>query len=208
MSVGITVRGVGIATRTPDTAHLVVGVDVAAATAGAAQSGASAAMAAVVAGLREAGVAAADLSTASITLAPTLDYSGPTPRMTGYGASQSLAVRVRALGDLGMVIDRAIADGATMVHEVTLEVSEPAAALAEARERAMADARARAEALARLAGVSLGKAVAIEEGPRGGRPVPMAKAARTELAMDAGTPVEAGAAELAVEVEVTFAILG
>jgi uncharacterized protein YggE len=208
MSTGITVPGMGVATRIPDAARVLVGVEVAAATAGAAQSGASAAMAAVTAALREAGVAPSDLATASIALAPTMDYAGPTPRMTGYGASQSLAVRVRSLDRLGELIDRAIAAGATIVHEVSLEVSEPAEALAEARERAMADARARADALARLAGVSLGRAVSIVEGPRHGRPIPMAKAARMELAMDASTPVEAGTTELTVEVEVTFAILG
>jgi uncharacterized protein YggE len=128
--------------------------------------------------------------------------------MTGYGASQRLSVRVRAVDELGRVIDRAIAAGATVVDEVSLELADPGAATAQARELAVADARSRAEALAAAAGVTLGKAVAIMEGPRAGEPRPFAKARAELMSVAADTPVAAGTTEVVVEVEVTFAILG
>lgn len=208
MGDGIRVRGVGEVSRVPDVARIMVGVETSAATAGEAQSVASGRMAAVIAALRASGVAERDLATAHISLGPTFDYSGATPRMTGHAATQTLAVRIRELGALGPTIDRAIAAGATTVHEVSLELAEPGAALAEARDLAMASARARAEALARAAGVSLGRAVSIVEGPHGGAPQPMFKAARMELMAAADTPVAAGTTDLVIEVEVTFAILG
>ena len=205
---GITVRGVGLAVRTPDLARVTLGVEVTEAGAADAQATASRRMAEVIAAVRTAGVAARDVATARIALGPAWDYAGPTPRMTGYTASQSLAVRVRELGSLGAVIDAGVRAGATTVDSVSLEVAEQGVALAEARDAAMADAHARASALARAAGVSLGRAVAIREGfGGGGSPVPMFKVARMELAASA-PPVEAGETELSVEVEVTFAILG
>ena len=206
--VGITVRGTGQVTRTPDLARVSVGVETLAASAGEAQSVASGRMRAVLTALREAGVAAADLATARMTLEPAFDYSGPTPRRTGYAATQAVAVRVRDLDALGGVIDRAIAAGATTVHDVSLDVASPGQALAEARELAMADARARAETLARAAGVSLGRPLSIVEGPSSGEPRPMFRMAAMDMAGSPPTPIAAGTAELAVEVEVTFAILG
>jgi uncharacterized protein len=204
---GITVRGSGQVARTPDLARVTVGVEAAAATAGEAQAAASARIRAVLAALREAGVEDRDVASARISLEPAYDYSGPAPRMTGYGAHQSLAVRVRQLDELGAIIDRAIAAGATVVHDVTLDVAEPAVALAEARDLAMADARTKAGALARAAGVTLGKAVSIVEAPSGNLPLPMFKA-RLAAAPPSDTPIAAGTTELAAEVEVTFAILG
>jgi uncharacterized protein YggE len=204
---GITVRGTGVAVRAPDLARVTLGVEVTEAGAADAQARASERMAAVIEAVRAAGVASRDVATARIALGPAWDYSGAAPRMTGYTASQSLAVRVRVLADLGSVIDAAVRAGATTVDSVALEVADPAAALAEARDAAMADAAAKAAALARAAGVSLGRAVSIREGFGGGGPVPMFKAARMEMAAGA-PPVEAGEAELSVDLEVTFAILG
>jgi uncharacterized protein YggE len=205
---GITVLGVGLAVRAPDLAQVTLGVEVTEAMAADAQARASERMTAVIDAVRGAGVAARDVATARISLGPSWDYAGASPRMTGYTATQTLAVRVRELGALGGVIDAAVRAGAATVEAVSLEVADSAAALAEARDAAMADAIARATALARAAGVSLGRAIAIREGVGGGgMPVPMFKAARMELA-DAAPPIEAGETELRVELEVVFAILG
>lgn len=203
---GITVQGAGLAVRAPDLGRVTLGVEVTEVGAADAQARASERMAAVIEAVRGAGVAARDIATARIALGAAWDYSGVAPRMTGYTATQTLAVRVRELGALGGVIDAAVRAGATTVESVSLEVADQAAALAEARDAAMADATAKATALARAAGVSLGRAVAIREGVSGGIPVPMFKAARMEMAA-AAPPVEAGETELSVALEVTFAIL-
>lgn len=207
MRSGITVRGTGRAQRTPDLATLSVSVDTQARTAGEAQSAASTRMRAVLTALREAGIADADIATQQIALNPAYDYSGSTPRMTGYAASQGLAIRVRRLDDLGRVIDTAVTAGATTVADVSLALTEPDAAMDEARDNAVADARRKAERLAAATGATLGAVIAITEGGRQDEPRPMLRA-KMEMAAAADTPIAAGTTELTADVEVTWAILG
>ena len=69
----------------------------------------------------------------------------------------------------------------------------------------MAEARDRAAVLAESAGVRLGGVSDIVEG--GAPPAwPVPKMARTMMAAEAATPVEAGTTEIAVTVTVTFRI--
>jgi uncharacterized protein YggE len=205
---GITVRGRGSASRAPDMATMVLSVEAQAAQAGDAQASASRRMSAVLEALRDAGIADVDIATTQVSLGPSFDYSGNTPRLIGFTASQGITVRVRALGDLGPLIDRAIAAGASGVSEVSLGLSEPAAALDEAREAAVADALRQAQALASAAGVGLGAPIAITIADREPGPRPLMRM-KAEMAMDASaTPIAVGTSEVIVEVDVTFAILG
>jgi len=205
---GIRVRGTGHVARTPDSATAMLGVETQAPTAGEAQTTASARMRAAIDAISTAGVAPDDISTRQVSLSQTFDYSGNTPRATGYQATQGLAVRVRDLSRLGPVIDAAVTAGANQVSEVTLELTDPAGARAEARDLAMADARHTAEALARAGGVRLGLPIGIREG--GGEaypPQPMFRG-KAEMAMVADTPIAAGQTDIEVSVEVTWGILG
>lgn len=205
---GIRVRGVGRVGRTPDSATVVLGVETQAPTAGEAQAGASARMRAAIEALVANGIASRDISTRQVSLAQVFDYSGDTPRPAGYQATQSLGVRVRDLTRLGPVIDAAVGAGANQVSEVSLELADPASALAEARDLAMADARSTAEALARAGGVRLGLPVSIREGGRDVSPPHPMFRAKSEMAMSADTPIAAGETDIEVFVEVTWGILG
>lgn len=202
---GISVRGSGTVSRMPDQATLTIGVDAIAGAAGEAQAAASARMTAVLAALREAGVAPTDVVTGQVTLGPRYDYTGETPRLTGYQASQTLLVRARGREDLGNVIDRAVGAGATTVQDVRLGIAEMAGAEDEARTLAIADARRKAAVLAGAAGVTLGNATLISE-EVAGMPVPVAFKAAS-MGADASTPVAAGSTDITMSVLVTFAIL-
>jgi uncharacterized protein YggE len=203
---GITVRGSGLARRTPDQATVTVSVERQGVTAGDAQQSASARMRAILVAIRETGVTDEDVATSQVSLNPSWDYSGSTPRMTGYTASQGVTVRVRRLDDLGTVIDRAVGAGATNVSEVTLSVADPKAALDEARELAIRDAQRKAEAIAAVAGVTLGAPIQIIESVSAPGPRPMMRA-KAEMALAADMPISVGTSELTAEVEMTFAIL-
>ncbi len=205
---GITVRGVGRVGRTPDSATVVLGVETQAATAGEAQAVASTRMRAAIEALTSNGTAARDISTRQVSLSQMFDYSGDTPRPAGYQATQSLGVRVRDLARLGPVIDAAVGAGANQVSEVSLELADPAAARAEARDLAMADARRTAEALARAGGVRLGLPISIRESGRDTSPPHPMLRAKAEMAMSADTPIAAGETDFEVSVEVTWGILG
>jgi uncharacterized protein YggE len=121
--------------------------------------------------------------------------------------TNTVEATVRVIETAGGVIDAALAAGATSMDGLTFRVSDPAAALGEARRLAVADARARAETLAAEAGVRVGAVVAIVEGGElaPGPPRPVAEF-RMKAAADVSTPVEAGTTELTISVAVEFAI--
>jgi uncharacterized protein YggE len=204
---GITVAGAGIVISTPDEATLSLGVQTQAVTAAGAQQDASAAMTKVIAAVKAAGVADADLATQWISLQPQVDY-GPTgngpSKVTGYQASQSLAVTVRHLDQTGAIIDAAVNAGANQVGGVSFSLADPSSATAKARAAAVADAKQRAQTLAQAAGVTLGAPVSISE-VSAPSPIPFAAAAPAGGAQ-LSTPVEAGTTQVEVDVQVTFAI--
>jgi hypothetical protein len=202
----ITVHGTGRVTLTPDMATVDLGVSTRAATASAAQESAATKMTAVLAAVRSFGIADKDLATVSVNLSPTYDYNDGNQKLTGYEASQTLEVKVHKLGDTGSLIDSAVTAGASIVQGISLTVSDPAAATAQARTAAMADAKARAAALAQSAGVSLGAPISITEGSSP-LPTPMPFAMGAAPAADkASTPIVPGTTEIDLDVEVVFAI--
>lgn len=204
---GIRVGGTGRVERAPDVATVTLGAQVEAAGAAEAQRLAGERMRAVLAAVAAAGVEAADVATDRVSLEPTFDYSGPTPRGIGYQATQTVRVRVRDLTALGGVVDAAVTAGANQVAEVTLGLADAASARAEARTLAMADARRAAEDLAEAAGVRIGLPIAIveDEGDRSPGPLRFKMA---EAALGDGTPVAAGRTIVEVSVRVTWALLG
>ncbi|MFN8519225.1 MAG: SIMPL domain-containing protein [Chloroflexota bacterium] len=204
---GIRVRGNGRVERTPDLGTVTLGAQVEAATAGDAQRLAGERMRAVLGAVAGSGIDPADVMTERVTLEPTFDYGGPTPRPTGFQATQAVHVRVRDLALLGTVVDGAVAAGANQVADVTLGLADPVAARAEARALAMADARRSAEDLAAGAGAHLGLPLSIveDDGDRVPGPVRFKMA---EAAMAGGTPIAGGRATVEVSVLVTWSLLG
>ena len=199
----ISVSGLGRASRPPDQARLSFSVEVTTSGAGDAQRGASEGMRAVLTALAES-VDAGDLATQAIALEPVYDYRESGARLTGYRATQTVAVRVRRLDELGALIDRAVGAGATGITGVELGLADPAAAESEARAMAVADARTRAQGLADAAGATLGEVLALEEGPVTSPPRPMMRMAAEQ--MTGGTPLAEGTTEVVVEVRATFAM--
>lgn len=206
---GITVVGTGKVTLKPDLATIVVGVQAQATTAAKAQSQASAATAKIIAAVKGQGVADADITSQWISLQPQYDYSAngaAPPRVTGYLANQSLAVKVRQIDKAGPVIDAAVGAGANQVGGISFSVADPTGATAQARTAAMADAKQRAQSLAQGAGISLGAVVAVSE-VASPSPTPIPYAAAVPAAGDISkTPVQVGTTEVEVDVQVTFAI--
>lgn len=123
---------------------------------------------ALVSGMKELGVESRDLRTSGFSVDPQYRYdngkngrSSP-PVIVGYEVGSTLTVRIRDIGRLDEVLDRAVSLGATTSGGVSFDIDDPARLRIEARRKAMEDAKANAEALAEVAGVSLGKAVRID----------------------------------------------
>ncbi len=189
----MTVTGEGMATVVPDLAWVTLGVSHDAPKAGDAMAQMSQDMAAVLAVLAGAGIAPVDIQTGQLTLEPRMDYSSSdgVAKMLGYTATTLVEVRVRALADLGSVLDAVVQDGANRLGGIRFDVSDKEPILQAARRDAVADARARAELYADAAGFVLGDLVSLSEAGGFGPPMPMYDM-RGGMLMEAAVPIAAG----------------
>lgn len=187
----------------PDRAMVGLGVVTDGATATAAMQANAQRMAGVMAALRRAGVPEKDIQTSGLALSPQYAYKeNQPPSLTGYQASNQVAVTVRDLARLGQTIDAVVQGGGNQVNGVSFGLSDPTAAENAARNAAAAALAAKAELYARATGHRVLRLVSLSEG--GGyapRPVmaPMAMMKR-EAAQDA-TSVSPG--ELTVRIDVS-----
>ena len=154
----------GRVSRVPDLATIRAGVVTQAPSAAAALADNAARMARVVAALKAAGIADRDIATASVSLSPQYrDGDNQPPVITGYQASNSVSVRFREVARAGKALDTLVAQGANQIDGPTLSLSNPDAALDEARTDAVARAKARADLYARAAGMQVVRVVSIAE---------------------------------------------
>ncbi|MDF3855098.1 SIMPL domain-containing protein [Paracoccus sp. P2] len=198
----LSVTGTGHATVQPDMATITLGVSTRAATAAEAMTQNAEAQAKVIETLKAEGIEARDIQTSGLNLSPVMDYSdqGQPPKLTGYGAQNSVTVRVRDIAGLGAVLDKLVASGANEISGIAFSREDMTEAEDQARTEAVAEARRRAEVMAEAAGMRLGRLISLSEAPTGGGPRPM-MAMRAQAAEAADTPIEAG--ELAVRADVT-----
>lgn len=226
MPQGITVSGHGEAQGRPDIARVTLGVEARAKLATEATEQSNRQMTAVIAALKQQGIRDEDLRTQNFSIhfeqqpepyppPPAPAPAGAEPRIEAaraepegprgfYRVSNTVLVTVRDLDQLGAVLGAAAGAGANNVWGLQLEIEDPAPLEAQARQHAVAQARARAEQLARLAGVTLGKVLAISEG--GGPVMGRAEGIGFSMkAMNADVPVQRGELVVTQDVQMVFA---
>lgn len=208
LQTGITVSGVGEASVEPDIGFIDLGVQVTRRTVAEARQVAAAVAARAIESVRANGVDSADIQTTSLSINPTYEHVRDSePRISGYQVTNMITVRVRDLPAFSRLVDDVIEAGGddARVNDIRFGREDNSAAAAEARAAAMADARARAGQLASLAGLRLGRALAIQETPASAGPRPMMERAMFSVAGDR-TPIEAGSNRLSVSVLVRYAV--
>ncbi|TPG17549.1 DUF541 domain-containing protein [Sphingomonas koreensis] len=196
----------GKTTRVPDLATIDAGVVTQSATAAAALSDNAARMDKVLAALRSAGVQTRDISTSTVRLAPQYRYAdNQPPAITGYQATNTVSVKFRDIAKSGAILDVLVQQGANQIDGPNLSLSQPDAALDEARTDAVQRARARADLYARAAGLSVSRILSISEnGQNAGSPPPRPMMfARADAAM-AKTEIEPGETDVTVDLAVRF----
>ena len=196
----------GKTTRTPDVATIRAGVVAQAATAAAALSDQATRMARVLASLKRAGVQPRDIATTNVGLSPQYRYQdGQPPQITGYQASNTVAIRFRDVAKAGGILDALVAAGANQIDGPDLSIDQPDAALDEARVDAVKRARARAELYAGAAGLHVARIVSISEGAADvGGPRPPIVYARAMTAAKADTEIAPGEKDVTVMLNVRF----
>lgn len=187
----------------PDMATINLGVMTEAPTAAEAMRSNAARMSEVMRALAKAGIAAKDIQTSNLNLSAQHQYDqNQPPKLTGYQASNQVAVRVMDLARLGPAVDAVVASGANQVNGISFGLNDPTAAENAAREDAVRALAAKADLYAKATGYRISRLVSLSEG--GGYsappPMPMMAMAKRE-AFDAGTPVAGG--QLSVRIDVT-----
>lgn len=209
----ILVTGEGSVDLAPDMAILSLTVTRQAETARAALDANSLAMQDVQAAMTNAGIEARDLQTSDFSIQPNYFYppqqpsgSREPPKIVGYTVRNSLIVRVRDIGAVGVILDKSVSLGVNEGGNITLTNADPSGAITSARVKAMQHAIDKASTLAGAAGVKTGRILEISEQSFSPRPIPMARA-EMALGMSADSmPVAAGENTYSVSVNVTFAI--
>lgn len=201
----ISVSGEASVAAPPDLAQIDAGVASDAKTAHEAAEANNAAMAKVLQALKAANIDARDYQTSRLSLQPQYAPNRPgQSTITGYRASNRVAIKLRDVTKVAGVIDTLVAAGANDVGNIYFSVAEPSKLLDEAREKAVADARRKAEIYAKAAGVTLGAPLNISED---GTPAPMYRVKTLAAPMAAtSTPVAQGEETLSITVNVTWAI--
>lgn len=209
----LTVSAQGTSTREPDMATFSAGVSTQAPTASAALAENSKRMSAVFAALKRAGIAEKDVQTSDLNLNPV--YAQPTrnpdgsyeqneQRIIAYQAINTVSVKQRKLGEYGKVIDALVSAGANQVNGPSFMLSEPDAAMDEARVAAIKSARQRANLYAQAAGLRVVRIVSISESG-GYIPRPMYRMAAVDvMESPPAPPVSRGELEMSVNVNVQF----
>lgn len=203
----IQVNGQGRVLVRPDKANINLAVETHAKTAKVAREQAAKAMTAVINAVKGLDIADKDIQTSYVSLSP--EYADGN-KIVGYQLSNQMTVVVHDVDKAGTVIDTAVQAGgdATRVQGMSFAVENSTDALAQAREKAYEDAHTKAAQYAKLAGVGLGRAIHISEGS-GVPSAPVFYAGERAMmksmaAVD--TPVQVGEQEVAVSVDVEFAI--
>ncbi len=160
---------------------------------------------AVIDGLKSAGVAAQDIQTVGLSIYPEFTNSSSQKRsVTGYHASDSLNVRVRAIDKAGTLAGAAVEAGA-LYQSIKFDISDRDARQDALRAAAVENAHHRAELYAKGAGMKLGLPRAIVAQGAGSHDGVFPRANAVAMSRSAPEPViEAGTLTLRESVEATF----
>jgi len=201
------VTGEGRVSAAPDMATIRLGVEAEAVSPSEAVDAMAAPMSDLLEQLAEDGVEAADIQTSTLSLRPVYaNRDQPLeegPRITGYTASSTVTVSVRALDDLSAVLDGAVGAGTNRLDGLSYGLLDPAPVRDAALAAAVEDGLRKAAVLAEAAGLTIGAPLAVVEqgGSRPPGPVMMEMAS-----MDRSIPTAPGSLEVTAQVELRFAI--
>jgi len=201
LNVGVVTSGDAIVSKRPDVAFISVGAEAQASTAGAAQRDLASIMSKLIAKAKSMGIQDSEINTGSYNVGPMYSSDGRT--ITGYQASEQLALKWHNVDTVGNALDGLVQQGGATRISVSFGLNDPKGAQAEARSLAIADARSRASAMAKAAGVQLGQVLRIVDSTTVSRPPSFNYAAS---AAPEPTQVPVGSLDVQVTVEMDFAI--
>jgi uncharacterized protein YggE len=202
----ITISATGSTNVVPDAVRIQASVSVIGKTSKEALATASTTASAVRKALTANKIATKDIATQSVSVYPEYTYpANATPVLTGYRATQSFDITVRAASTAGAVVDAIVSAGGDnlQVHSASPFVLDNDKATDTARAAAVARAKAKAASFAKLLGVKLGKVIYLDETST---PTPYPVFGVSAKADDAATQIDLGEQKVSVSVTVRWAI--
>ena len=203
----IAVSATGTTLVVPDAVRIDATVSVLAKTTKEALAASSTSASAVRRALTAAKIASKDLATQSATVYPEYSYpqDGSAPVLTGYRASQSFSITVRAASTAGAVVDAIVDAGGNnlLLNGVSPFVLNDDKATDVARGLAVGRAKAKANSFAKLLGVKLGKVIFLEETSA---PISYPMYSVSGKAEDSATQIDLGQQKVSVSISVRWAI--
>ena len=170
-------------------------------------------MNAIIDSIKEQGVEEKDLKTTDFNIYPRYEWSEKTQFypsgqrvLVGYEIRQSLEVKIRDMGKIGVIIQKATDAGANQVGNLQFTIDDEDEVKKQAREKAIKEAKDKAKELASQLGVKLVRIVNFSES--GVIPYYYGIKAEDEMASsDAGAPqIETGENKIEVNVSITYEI--
>src|ERR1019366_219668 len=141
----VTVTGEATVAAAPDAAVIRIGVSSQAKTARAASDANAKERAVVLAAIKESGVADRDIQTTSLSRQAQSDAKQTgAAGLVGFRVNNQVTIKIRDIGRLSAVLDRAIAAGANEMSGIEFVVSEQVKLLDQARTAAVAGPRRQA----------------------------------------------------------------
>jgi uncharacterized protein YggE len=202
----ITISATGTTNVVPDAVRITASVSVIGKSSKEALATASTTASAVRKALTANKIATKDVATQSVSVYPEYTYpASGTPVLSGYRASQSFDITVRAAATAGAVVDAIVDAGGDnlQINSASPFVLNNDKATETARASAVARAKAKASSYAKLLGVKLGRVIYLDEtSTPSAYPVYVASA----KAEDSATQIDLGEQKVTVAVTVRWSI--
>ena len=202
----ITISATGTTNVVPDAVRITASVSVIGKTSKEALATASTTASAVRKALTANKIVTKDVATQSVSVYPEYTYpASGTPVLSGYRASQSFDITVRAAATAGAVVDAIVDAGGDnlQINSASPFVLNNDKATETARASAVARAKAKASSYAKLLGVKLGRVIYLDETSTPSTyPVYVASA----KAEDSATQIDLGEQKVTVSVTVRWSI--
>ena len=202
----ITISATGSTSVVPDAVRITATVSVIGKTSKEALATASTTSSAVRKALTANIIATKDVATQSVSVFPEYTYpANGTPVISGYRASQSFDITVRAAATAGAVVDAIVDAGGDnlQVNSASPFVLNNDKATERARASAVARAKTKANSYAKLLGVKLGKVIYLDETST---PAPFPIYSVAAKAEDSATQIDLGEQKVTVSVTVRWSI--
>lgn len=202
----ITVNGEGTIKASPDLATATLGVRTENLNLQEAQAENAKKANDLVNALVELGIAKEDIRTADYRIDPIYSYEEGKQLFQGYRVTHLYTITIRAVNQVGQVIDTAVANGANEVMNIQFTVAQPQAYYNKALSLAVIDSFRKAETIARTFGITTQpQLLTIREESQKAVPGPY-MVASFEKTASSGTPIEPGKLEIKAALTATYSI--